>query len=757
MNFKNIGNFIKKIKAGSYAIAGSFIISAGWNWYHTKYRPHWRFVVISLATWAVAYFGFRFLKFVFIHLTEKYRRHPFWRKEFGGFLDNLFFIFSLVFLVFFSRFELLSFIYVSAVILILFLRFHYFLSLHPAAKNWLIVNRAVFLLLYFIFLVSGIFQYLARSYYILDPNAKIFNISLFRAWSMTMFWLLGFGVASLIYWQTKNFLRYFLLSFWTIFFTAVLFAWFVNLGVLFGAGLYLSPVILQHAEGGGKIIWNYWYLFVLFAIFLFCWIFIFKKFARAHLLAPKRYWLFYNFSLIGVAVLSLVGISSFRNTPESIVIKSFYDYFKGADENSALSPIILEKLKRFGLDYNLNEFFVNHKEQIYDSSDKKLLPESFAEKRPNIIIVFLESYSSRLTDVYNPRSVALTPNLKKMAEDPQTTIFKKYYNASTPTVTGLLSQLCSFLPPTGHNEITEEKRLKSHHLLCLPKILKESGGYKYGVYVTAVEKNFANKDTIFASMGVDESYGTDELKKYIQGEPLAWGYSDHQMFPAFKKIINEKADEPFLAMISTVDTHHPFNSAQDAIPYREGKTALFNAIHTTDDAFGKFWDEFKTSPLSENTIFIAIADHAVFPTAYDKKTFPDEYNKMNFYDENLFLMYIPNSVLPKEVDLYSSGLDFAPTILQMLDINVPNSFEGHSIFDDRAKYPNLLGMHEFGLFINQADEKGEIKTDYAVPSGLACGPEDFSSATSAPLSLCEFMEFYKWKRRMLEEGRFWEK
>ncbi|MFA5051420.1 MAG: hypothetical protein WC499_04915, partial [Patescibacteria group bacterium] len=121
------------------------------------------------------------------------------------------------------------------------------------------------------------------------------------------------------------------------------------------------------------------------------------------------------------------------------------------------------------------------------------------------------------------------------------------------------------------------------------------------------------------------------------------------------------------------------------------------------------------------------------------------------------LMYIPNSVLPKEVDLYSSGLDFAPTILQMLDINVPNSFEGHSIFDDRAKYPNLLGMHEFGLFINQADEKGEIKTDYAVPSGLTCGSEDFSSSASTPLSLCEFMEFYKWKRRMLEEGRFWEK
>ena len=93
-----------------------------------------------------------------------------------------------------------------------------------------------------------------------------------------------------------------------------------------------------------------------------------------------------------------------------------------------------------------------------------------------------------------------------------------------------------FLPPTGHDEIEGQKRLQRHRLLCLPDVLKKDGGYKYAAYITAVEKNYANKGTIFASMGVDDVFGTEELAQRISGEPLAWGYSDHQMFPFWESI-----------------------------------------------------------------------------------------------------------------------------------------------------------------------------------------------------------------------------
>ena len=209
-------------------------------------------------------------------------------------------------------------------------------------------------------------------------------------------------------------------------------------------------------------------------------------------------------------------------------------------------------------------------------------------------------------------------------------------------------------------------------------------------------------------------------------------------------------------MLATVDSHLPFTSAKDIVQFRNSKSNALNAYHTTDDAFRIFWEEFKTSKFYDNTIVIAVADHAVFPAGVTKDIFPEDAGKVNFYDENAFMMYIPENKLPKKVDMYMSGIDFAPSILHLLGINTPNSFEGHSIFDNRNKYPNLLGMHEFGLYINQIDGQDKRTIDYSIPSEIQCEESDYNSATSSPLTLCEYLDFYKWKRQMFEQGRFWE-
>lgn len=99
--FKLVLNKIKEKLPTLCGVVGAFVIAAGWNWYHTPYRPHSRFVLISIATWAVVYVGYRIFKRLYHFLTLKFNRHIFWQKEFSRFLDSLFFICSLFFLVFF--------------------------------------------------------------------------------------------------------------------------------------------------------------------------------------------------------------------------------------------------------------------------------------------------------------------------------------------------------------------------------------------------------------------------------------------------------------------------------------------------------------------------------------------------------------------------------------------------------------------------------------------------------------------------------
>src|SRR3989344_640355 len=738
-----------------YGLVGAFIIAAGWNWYHLPKRPHLRFVVISLVVWVAVYLAFRLGKKLFLYAVRKTERQPFWYTEFAESIDKLFFTSSLLFLMFFSQNELLNLVYSVGVLALLFFVVNRQLSGHERAADLRVINKEMFVIALFLFLLNGILQYYGFSFYILDAQSKIYNVVVFRSWSMTMLWMIGFALSSLIYIRTQKWWRYLGILFWLAAQALVLFIWVVNAGVLYFAGLYFSPVVLQHAGESAGVVWN-WLTYILlagYAVSFVVMLAVVKYVMRAHDTASRRYWKFYHYLIILTGCLVIGVTSSIRTAPEFVVAKSFYNYFFVKNVKIDLPSYVFGKLERFGLKYNRDKFYIAAKDKVYAGS-KPLLSEKFKNKKPNIILVYLESFSSRFVGAYNNgRFPGLTPGLDSFAADKNTTVFHNFYNGSTPSITGIISQLCSFLPPTGHEELEREKRIKKVYLECLPKMLKNNG-YQYTGYITAVQKNFANKDTLFTSMGTDEIFGTAELAKLIKGEPLSWGYSDHQMFPLLTDLAEQKP-EPFLLMLATVDTHPPFNLAKDTVPYKDGKKDILNSFHTTDDAFRIFWDKFKASEYYKNTIVIAVADHAIFPTAVTKDIFPEDAGKVNFYDENAFMMYVPDSILPKKIETYMSGIDMAPSLLHLLGINAPNSFEGHSVFDDRGKYPNLLGMHEFGLYINEINEQGKRTTNYRIPGEINCAKSDYNPATSSPLTLCEYLDFYKWKRQMFEEGRFW--
>jgi len=759
--FKKKQKIIKKILPIIYNIIGGFFIVGGWNWYHFPHSPHFSFVLASIVMWFIAIVGFEIFKIIYQKLVKKFGRIGFWQKDFFNSINELYFFFSLFFLVFFSRNQILSLVYFLFILLLFFWRFQVHLSRHPTAFLWLTVNRVVFLFTIFLFLINAFLQHLSFKYYILDGSYNYFNIVLFRSWAMTSFWLAGFAFSGFLYWTLKSFWRYMFFGFWTALFIFNLFVWAPNFASLYWTGYYFNPTIFSHVGSGvGQVFWNnITYLSSLAFLFLsILFIFVLKYVVRAHKLTPKRHWHYYNFTIFTIAIFSILGLSSFWTTPEYVISKSFYTYFTGGVVKEELSEVVLKKLEKFGFFYNIENYKVNEKEFIFEEY-KNLLPEKFKNNPPNIFIVFFESFSARLTDVYNDEFEGITPGLKKMSENKNTTVFNNYFNASTPTITGLISQLCSFLPPTGHEEIQKENKFRAHNLLCLPEVLKKELGYKDIKYVTAVKKDFAHKDTIFASMGVDEIWGLDELANLTSDEPLSWGYSDHQLYPLVQdNFMKEEVEDPWLVMLSTVDNHPPYDLAKDMVYYEDGKNLVLNSVHTSDDAFLKFWEEFEKSKLKDNTIVIAVADHAIFPQAMNNKYFEEKHHALSFYDKNMFMMYVPDSVLPNIVDTRSNGLDFTPTLLHMFDVNIRNSFDGYSIFDKRQNIPSLLGMHEMGFNISEEvceGEKCEFKETVGVIAGARCEEKDYTIDSSSPLTACEFIDFFNWKRKMLKEGRYW--
>lgn len=341
-----IWNSLKKYFVSLIAAS---IIGSGWSWYHTSHRQHLRFLIITAVLCCATFIGYHIFKYVFTWAVRKLRRHHFWHEEFIGFLDEFFFIFSLLFVIFFFRSEVLSIVYVTALIGVLYFRTRYYLSHHPGAAPWLVVNRAVFTLATFLFIVQSVFQYSAHYYYILDANARFFNIVVFRSVAMTLFWLSGFAIASFLYWKLPRHIRYAAVTLWSLIFVGVLVVWVVNIATLYYSGLYFSPVVLEHASGGGDVInTKAMYSLVILGVIVFgLFIACLRRVALAHRAAPRRYWYYYT-SVIVLATLAVcLGLSSFQSTPERIVATSFYERYFGSKALVTLDPVVQKKLEKF--------------------------------------------------------------------------------------------------------------------------------------------------------------------------------------------------------------------------------------------------------------------------------------------------------------------------------------------------------------------------------------------------------------------------
>ena len=607
----------------------------------------------------------------------------------------------------------------------------------------------------FIFAFTLVSHFVTADYYL--GSGSFWDLAprlLLHVYLVSAIWIIGLFICLGFFWEIENKIRYIFPSLWFLLFFGNVFVWTLNIVAIKYSGAEITPFMFTHIERSNEMASallkdvHYLPLILLISsgILLIC---ILVLVLRSKTPTPKKALIFTT--IVFIITLSLVPFrSTLKQLPEYFIARSFYINLASRDPIE-LSPTVFEKLEKFGLHYYPFRPQVAHQNQVFQAS-QNLLPAKFAEQKPNVIIVFLESFSNDLTSLYNSEFPELTPRLEEIAAHPNVTIFNNFYNAATPTITAIITKLCSFLPPTGHDEISQEGKFVEHKLLCLPEIL-QTQGYKSASYLTAIEKEFAHKDRLLTNMAVSNIIGQEELAQEMLEPTLAWGYSDHQLYPALQSHL-EQVTAPFLFMMTSIDTHQPYNMARDIIPYGRGSKDLLNSVHTADDAFGKFWDYFLNSEFSENTILIAIADHAAFPIAYDKikEYFPDSPPR-TFYDDQLFMIYIPDSVLPKEIDLYSSGLDFTPTLLHILDINVPNSFEGHSIFDDRDQYPHLLGFNEFQLYLNELDETGQRQIRAKAPAHILCEAEPENATT---LTECEYLQYYHWKKQTFSEGRFWE-
>ncbi len=346
----------------------------------------------------------------------------------------------------------------------------------------------------------------------------------------------------------------------------------------------------------------------------------------------------------------------------------------GPSEAVQFSTEESELLNNYGLQTHFENKYPLVKDTFYNQTKKSLIPIIKRNKKPNVIIFFVEGFSARTIGAYNSEFTELTPNIDAFAKNAM--VVKNYYNHTAATDRGLRGQLCSLYPYLERILV---------HTLCLNNVLKKNG-YDT-LFVTSENKDNSSLDELATDLDFDHVITGEVLLPFLPGQKDGRGgaVSDTQLFQGLLPLLNTNraSEEPFFVSIYNVGTHAFIDVGASEEKYQQGDNQTLNTIHNFDRGFGIFWSEFKKSPFAQNTIIIITTDHAHYPEAsYKKIITSDDYQEF-FVDQVPLIVYDPRVQLPSTFDAHdATSINLTPTLLQYLNIpNEKNAFIGTSLFD----------------------------------------------------------------------------
>jgi len=322
--------------------------------------------------------------------------------------------------------------------------------------------------------------------------------------------------------------------------------------------------------------------------------------------------------------------------------------------------------------------------RILSEGKRSPYADSIIKSRPlrNIVFIFMESLRSREIDLFGS-PYSLTPNFDALAS--KSILFRNFYGHSDLTAGAEFSTVCSFYDLLmGINAMRSQYQVA---LFSLPEILSLFGYTNY--WINSWSADFDNSRKFFKLHG---NFLFVDKYAFPQNATKAGGhYSDEEIMRMAVETM-DKAKKPFFAMILTSTNHIPYQ-----VPNKKFELGLesglfgryLNTFHYSDYALGGFFELIQNKDYFKNTLFFIFADTGNNRTKRGRKS-EDEYFD-NVYHIPL-LIYDPFEEKGRVVEEIAGQVDIAPTVLDLLGIQVANHFVGQSLLQKRIS-PFYLSYH----------------------------------------------------------------
>ena len=298
-----------------------------------------------------------------------------------------------------------------------------------------------------------------------------------------------------------------------------------------------------------------------------------------------------------------------------------------------------------------------------------------------VILIASESLSNKYMHHFNP-------NIPAEASAPLDNLYENYPSASLKHVS--LSTLYGLTVIfTSHPFVREV--VENHYPVSFVRMLKERGFHT--AFLRGANETYMSENILFQEAGFEEVIGATYFQTRDDYAPYVnwWGLLDRKLFDYALEFLGEHKNEKTFITVLTVDSHVPLgrldylDEKYTEIDHKDYKTpTLPRAFARFGQDVERFLDGLKKRGLwDDKTLVLIMPDHPSYsnmPTVDLFTPFKPEYDNLPF------IVLTKNKIsAPVTDNPLASQLDIAPTVLDLLNIQPPRAFFGHSLFDVNAK------------------------------------------------------------------------
>lgn len=316
--------------------------------------------------------------------------------------------------------------------------------------------------------------------------------------------------------------------------------------------------------------------------------------------------------------------------------------------------------------------------------------------KPNVIIIFLESWSADLIESLGGKA-GITPNFRELEKEGL--LFTQVYAAGRRSQEGMASLLSGF-PPIPDNTITDNFE-KYNKLGSLAAEMKKAN--YYASYYFGGDLTYGNLRAYLMAMQFDRII---EEKDFPSGTP-------HGKLSIYDEVTLDKQlqdlrheQQPFFSVVFTASTHSPYDVPLKVPQLTWDVTDLqyLNSAKYTDYCLGRFIEKAKRENWYENTIIIFVADHS-----------HTTYKQWNYHDagyQHIPMLWIGGALRQEykgqKINYLCSYLDLPKTLLRQLNLPSDKFQWSNNILNP---YSNRFAVAQSNLGIGWITPNGAFSYD----------------------------------------------